>query len=59
MSNNNKTLKNEILALKKEVKNQAIITRRTIVKTSHKNEENTELERLALNLRVQKCVFFG
>lgn len=57
MSNNNKTLKSEILALKKEVKNQAIITRRTIVKTSHKNEEyslKNKLRRFETKLKEEK-----
>ena len=39
MTQNSNTIKKEIDELKKEVRQQAIITRRTIVKTSQKNEE--------------------
>tara|TARA_B100000579_G_scaffold428975_1_gene440017 strand:- start:1138 stop:1389 length:252 start_codon:yes stop_codon:yes gene_type:complete len=39
MTQHSKTIKKEIDELKKEVREQAIITRRTIVKTSQKNEE--------------------
>ena len=39
MIQSSKTIKKEIDELKREVKEQAIITRRTIVKTSQKNEE--------------------
>ncbi len=39
MIQSSKTIKKEIDDLKREVKEQAIITRRTIVKTSQKNEE--------------------
>lgn len=39
MTQHSKTIKKEIDELKKEVRQQAIITRRTIVKTSQKNEE--------------------
>ena len=39
MIQSSKTIKKEINELKREVKEQAIITRRTIVKTSQKNEE--------------------
>ena len=39
MTSNSKIIKKEIDELKKEVREQAIITRRTIVKTAQKNEE--------------------
>ncbi len=39
MTQQSKTIKKEIDALKREVREQALITRRTIVKTSQKNEE--------------------
>jgi len=39
MTQSSKTIKREIDDLKKIVRNQALITRRTIVKTSQKNEE--------------------
>ena len=39
MTQHSKTIKKEIDELKREVRQQAIITRRTIVKTSQKNEE--------------------
>ena len=39
MTQQSKTIKKEIDSLKREVREQALITRRTIVKTSQKNEE--------------------
>jgi len=39
MTQQSKTIRKEIDALKREVREQALITRRTIVKTSQKNEE--------------------
>ena len=39
MTQQSKTIKKEIDALKREVREQALITRRTKVKTSQKNEE--------------------
>jgi hypothetical protein len=39
MTQNSNTIKKEIDELKREVRQQALITRRTIVKTSQKNEE--------------------
>lgn len=39
MTQKSNTIKKEIDELKREVRQQALITRRTIVKTSQKNEE--------------------
>ena len=39
MKKNHNTIKNEINDLKKLVRSESLITRRTIVKTSQKNEE--------------------
>ena len=39
MTQQSKNIRKEIDALKREVREQALITRRTIVKTSQKNEE--------------------
>ena len=39
MTQQSKSIRKEIDALKREVREQALITRRTIVKTSQKNEE--------------------
>ena len=47
MKQNSNTIKTEISELKKEVRDQAIITRRTIVKTYQKNEEDSLRSKVA------------